>query len=127
MSEGTVFRKGFVIPRWLAWVMVFAGMDIFRLGNVSSGLNLTEMNNFITYLQVYKKRCLKCWARYLCAGGCPLDFVRVGDEKCEISKTLTRLAIAIYSLIKERNQLLFTTLISRNFANKINRLVLSYA
>jgi hypothetical protein len=32
MSEGTVFRKGFVIPRWLAWVMVFAGIIIFLIG-----------------------------------------------------------------------------------------------
>jgi hypothetical protein len=32
MAESSTAPKGFVIPRWLAWVMVFAGIIIFLIG-----------------------------------------------------------------------------------------------
>lgn len=101
-----------------------AGLNQFKIGNVYTGLDSEQLRDFETYHGINKKaECRKCWARYLCAGGCLLDFVRLYDEDCRISMIGTRLAVAIYAIVKEKNQLLFTSLVNQDYLGTLIKIL----
>lgn len=98
-----------------------AGVGQFKIGNVYSGLEQEKMRAFEAQLGIDNRgtKCRSCWARYLCAGGCPLDFIRLYDEDCRISKASTELAIAVYATVREASQLLFISLIDQGFLSTL--------
>lgn len=102
-----------------------AGMTQFKLGDIFTGLDSEQMQQFKARLGINKEaKCLECWARYLCAGGCLLDFVHSYDEDCMISMVSTRLAVAIYAIIKEENQLLLTGLVNPDYIDTLAKMLL---
>lgn len=78
------------------------GKPEFNMGNVSDGIVTPAlMRRFYEARVPYKPRCIKCWARYLCGGGCHAGaLLSTGDIKepdplaCLIMKT--RLEFALY-------------------------------
>jgi uncharacterized protein len=102
-----------------------AAMGEWKLGTLERGLNSEAMDGWAaaTSLEL-REDCRDCWARHLCAGGCPLRLVRRFDEqRCEINKHSTRLAIAIYAGIKERNEMMLAGLVDEGFLTQMRQLV----
>jgi uncharacterized protein len=102
-----------------------AAMDTWQLGTLEGGLSQAAMDSWreiVTFDR--RENCQACWARYLCAGGCPLQLVRSFDEGgCEINQLATQLAIAIYALVKESNETMLAALVDKDFMAHIKYLL----
>ncbi|MBI1986745.1 MAG: SPASM domain-containing protein [Nitrospinae bacterium] len=60
----------------------FAGSPDLSLGRIEQGLDLGRQTAFFQRVHSTKRaeKCLECWIRYLCAGGCYFEsYVRHGD------------------------------------------------
>lgn len=102
-----------------------AAMEEWMLGTLEDGLDKKKVDRWtaVTSFEYYPY-CRKCWARYLCAGGCPLRLVkRVDKQRCEISQHSTRLAIALYAAVKEKNEMMFAALVDEEFLSYIERML----
>lgn len=100
-----------------------AAMGKCWLGHVKNGLDHRRVMSFVRSIAIENKNdCSKCWARYLCAGGCCLPLVRNFDEDCKFNKTATRLAIYIFAMIREKNELLLSCLVNPQFLLKFRRI-----
>ncbi len=102
-----------------------AAMKEWKLGTLKGGLNKRALKRWIR-TSSYEKRakCRKCWAQNLCLGDCPLRLVRSIDEKkCLINQFSTRLAIAIYCAVKEKNEIKFASLVDEEFLVLIEKII----
>lgn len=102
-----------------------AAMDEWILGTLDCGLDKSAKDRWSLISSFeHKSSCKTCWARYLCAGGCPLRLVRqVDEERCEMNKHSTRLAIAIYAAVREENGLMLAALVDEEFLSHIKRMI----
>lgn len=98
-----------------------AAMGEWKLGTLNNGLNENAVDKWTAVASFeHRPDCNTCWARYLCAGGCPLRLVRRFDEqRCEINQHATRLAIAVYAAVKEQNEVMFAALVDEGFLSYI--------
>jgi uncharacterized protein len=59
----------------------FAGVENMKMGNIENYCG-EGMNDYYRTPVVNMPRCLPCWARYLCGGGCFYDnMARTGDYR----------------------------------------------
>lgn len=59
----------------------FAGVENMKMGNIED-YSVEGMNDYYRTPVVNMPRCLPCWARYLCGGGCFYDnMARTGDYR----------------------------------------------
>ena len=102
-----------------------AAMDEWKLGYLDSGINKKAVDKWRVISSFENtSSCKTCWARYLCAGGCPLRLVRQADEKrCEMNKHATKLAIALYAAVKEENEVMLAALVDEEFLSHIKRMI----
>lgn len=85
----------------------FVGLPEFRLGDVFTGLNRTDITDTFKGINVYtKKACRECWARFYCSGGCAAnawnlngDLASVYEIGCELQKK--RVECALWLKAKE--------------------------
>lgn len=98
-----------------------AAMGESKLGILKEGLNKRGGERWAAFASFENRaECKKCWARYLCAGGCPLLLVRYFDEqRCEINQHSARLAIAIYTTVKEKSEMMLAALVDDGFLSYI--------
>lgn len=83
----------------------FAGDTGFRLGNVWSGVTRSDVADRFRELGVLEKpQCRRCWARYLCSGGCHAAAYKASgridgaDEvACGITRIRLEAALAAYA------------------------------
>lgn len=81
----------------------FVGNDNFKMGNVyEKGLNQEIANNFKNGNIYSKPKCMDCWARFYCSGGCQANNYNFSGDihepyslGCEIMKKRVECAIAI--------------------------------
>lgn len=94
-----------------------AAMQEWKLGTIAGGLETGAMDAWADTASFENRSdCRKCWARYLCAGGCPLRLVRSFDEqRCEINQHSVRLAIAIFTAVQEENEMMLAALVDEDF------------
>ncbi len=79
----------------------FAGISEFRLGDIYSGINRSDITDTFKRLNVYtKKACRQCWARFYCSGGCAAnawnfqkDLTGVYEIGCELQKKRVECAL----------------------------------
>ncbi|WP_456474596.1 radical SAM protein [Candidatus Pyrohabitans sp.] len=105
---------------------VAAAQGVHRIGDVHNGLYAEKTKRFLQKISIENRdECANCWARYLCAGGCFLLLVRDYDSKrrCEINLRNTELAIAIFALIREKNELLLSSLLDPTFLPRLRKLI----
>lgn len=84
----------------------FVGMESFLLGDVWSGISRPEVAEGFRRSGVRQKpQCQKCWARYLCSGGChAVAYQSTGDISgsdevaCGITRARLEAALAAYAL-----------------------------
>ncbi len=102
-----------------------ADLGEFQLGTLDSGLNQDLLNKWIAHSSFSnREECSPCWARNLCIGGCPLQWLRDLDEqRCKISHYSTQLAIAIYAAVKEQNEMMLASFVDEEFLAKITEML----
>ncbi|MGB9679356.1 MAG: thioether cross-link-forming SCIFF peptide maturase [Thermoanaerobacteraceae bacterium] len=88
----------------------FVGIDEFKMGDLEHGIVEKEMQQNFIESDIYKREeCTKCWARFLCSGGCYANNYNINGDinkpyelACEMQKRRFENAIAIkaYKLLK---------------------------
>lgn len=103
-----------------------AAMKKYKIGDVFTGLYKEKQGQLIQRISIENRtECQKCWARYLCAGGCFLPLVRECDKKCAMRLLSTELAIAIFAIVKEKTELLLASLVDERFLSNVEKLISS--
>lgn len=84
----------------------FIGLKEFSIGNAHEGVDEKKREEYRKNTVDQREPCQKCWARYLCGGGCLYqsymanDTIYKPDEaKCELIKHLITEAIRLYSYL----------------------------
>ncbi len=81
----------------------FVGMEQFKLGNVDTGIEKTELVDEFKLCNVYAKdKCKDCFARFYCSGGCAANsynfhgnLLDAYDIGCELERKRVECAIMI--------------------------------
>jgi len=62
----------------------FVNEDAGYMGDLNKGINTDVQNQWLTTRHVHKQEpCSKCWARYLCGGGCHHEVIEKGRPACD--------------------------------------------
>jgi uncharacterized protein len=72
----------------------FAGFQEFKMGNVFTGIDRSDIIDKFKKINVYtREKCRECWARFYCSGGCTAnawqfkkDLSGVYEIGCEMQK-----------------------------------------
>lgn len=75
------------------------------MGDVFNGINRADIGNLFNSAHVNnKKKCLRCWARYICGGGCHAYAIEFNGDilnpygiECELMKHRIELGAYIYA------------------------------
>ena len=86
----------------------FAGLENFRIGNVSDGIKRNEIREeFAANCVLGKKHCENCFAKYFCGGGCAANAYNFSGKLtgqyeigCELTKKRLELSLAIAAIEK---------------------------
>jgi uncharacterized protein len=89
----------------------FVGKDEYILGNIDSGIERMDIiNQFISANVLTKSKCQKCWAAYLCGGGCfanayimNKNIMEPHEIDCELMRFRIKLAAYISSRLDKEN------------------------
>lgn len=92
---------------------MFVGVEEWKIGHVSSGLDHAKRLRFLErFRQRKREQCSACWARYQCSGGCyketydhdlMLPQVPIQEsQRCQFTKRALELALAIYAEFEDR-------------------------
>lgn len=90
----------------------FVGMDEFKLGNVDTGIEKTELVDEFKLCNVYAKdKCKDCFARFYCSGGCAANsynfhgnLLDAYDVGCELERKRVECAIMIKAALAEEGE-----------------------
>ena len=62
----------------------FVGDEEGAMGNLQDGVDRTKRSTWLADRHVHRQEpCSKCWARYLCGGGCHHEVIRRGRPACD--------------------------------------------
>lgn len=97
---------------------LFVGKEEYIMGDVFSGIKRRDIQSTFQAAHVRnKKKCMQCWARYLCGGGCHAhaitfnkDILQPYDIECELMKRRIKLGAYIYARLKEENPQIFQSI-----------------
>ena len=90
----------------------FVGMEEFKLGNVDTGIEKTELVDEFKLCNVYAKdKCKDCFARFYCSGGCAANsynfhgnLLDAYDVGCELERKRVECAIMIKAALAEEGE-----------------------
>jgi len=90
----------------------FVGNDEYSMGDVFNGISRPDISGFFVSAHVNnKKKCLHCWARYICGGGCHAyavefngDILKPYGIECELMKHRIELGAYIYAELADGYQ-----------------------
>ncbi|MDR1537616.1 MAG: thioether cross-link-forming SCIFF peptide maturase [Clostridiales bacterium] len=80
----------------------FVGMEEFKLGDITGGIDNVKLRGEFARCNVYaKEECLECWAKFYCSGGCAANayhqngsILKPYELGCELQKK--RIECALY-------------------------------
>jgi len=83
------------------------GIERYRLGNVFTGVERTDIQELFEGAHVdSKKRCTSCWARYVCGGGCHAHNIEFSGDilepytvECHLMRHRIELGAYIYATL----------------------------
>jgi uncharacterized protein len=89
----------------------FVDSDTHKLGNLATGIDRNEQNDFLERGHINRKpECHTCWARPVCSGGCYHEaYVRYGDtghanlHYCDWIRRWTDVCLKVYGEIAVKN------------------------
>ena len=62
----------------------FVGDEEGAMGSLTTGVNITRRSDWLRDRHVHRQEpCQRCWARYLCGGGCHHEVIRRGRPACD--------------------------------------------
>jgi uncharacterized protein len=62
----------------------FVGDKEGAMGSLTTGVNITRRSEWLRDRHVHRQEpCSRCWARYLCGGGCHHEVIRRGRPACD--------------------------------------------
>lgn len=87
----------------------FVGNEEFKLGDIYNGINKHELIKTFKNGHIYNKpKCMECWARFYCSGGCQANNYNFNKDihvpyelGCEMMKKRVECAIAIKAKLME--------------------------
>ena len=90
----------------------FVGMEEFKLGNVDTGIEKTDLVDEFKLCNVYAKdKCKDCFARFYCSGGCAANsynfhgnLLDAYDIGCELERKRVECAIMIKAALAEEGE-----------------------
>lgn len=81
----------------------FVGMEPFIIGNIDSGFDPLKIDALLKRYRAAREVCQRCWAVFMCAGGCMYDvanpdgtFSAGENDNCRITKKLIELSVLVY-------------------------------
>jgi len=88
----------------------FVGKDEYLMGSVFDGIKRRDVQLLFNSAHVNnKKTCLRCWARYICGGGCHAyaiefngDIMKPYSVECELMKYRIELGAYMYTEIADK-------------------------
>ena len=81
----------------------FVGDDSGKMGDLASGIDRQRRNTWLADRHVhFQSPCHKCWARYLCGGGCHHEVLRRGRPACEYIRGWLKYCLEAYIRTLER-------------------------
>ena len=96
------------------------GIDEFRAGSLEAGIDWGAVSRIASLTCEGRPVCSKCWARYICGGGCfYLSYYAAGDiagpdgVMCEMIKHVTRLAMKFLLRLEENHPPLYAAMKTR--------------
>lgn len=89
----------------------FVGIEEFKLGNVDTGIERTELVDEFKLCNVYAKdKCKDCFARFYCSGGCAANsynfhgnLLDAYDIGCELERKRVECAIMIKAALADKD------------------------
>lgn len=102
----------------------YMGMQEYAVGTLTSGIDYAKTIVFRHSNVFEKEECKKCWAKFMCGGGC--SHICVNQEKdikkapaayCETYRKVYELAIYIYTELKQWDDDVFRKAFERREAN----------
>jgi len=96
----------------------FVGHSNYLMGDIYNGIKNTSIKEVFSNAHVRNKcKCMSCWARYICGGGCHYhavqynkDILSPHDIECEMFKHRIELGIYLYISLKNKNLSMHNTL-----------------
>jgi uncharacterized protein len=89
----------------------FVGKAEYVMGDVYTGITNTSIKATFSNAHVRNKsKCMSCWARYICGGGCHSHAIQYNNDiliphdlECEMMKRRIELGIYLYTTLKDKN------------------------
>ena len=89
----------------------FVGKSEYLMGDVHTGIKNNAIKEIFSNAHVRNKsRCMSCWARYLCGGGCHAHAVEYNNNilvphevECEMMKRRIELGVYLYTALMDKN------------------------
>lgn len=80
----------------------FVGLNEWKMGNISQG-KFIQHPEFLGDSVERSASCQKCWARYICGGGCPYVNKVIKERRCIFTQESIKLACKTYARLFEKN------------------------
>jgi uncharacterized protein len=101
----------------------FVGKTDYVIGDVYEGITREDIRDkFVSAHVRNKKKCMGCWARYICGGGCHAladlyndNIFNPYDVECELFKYRVELGAYIYSRLQEKCPGIFDNIFNNKF------------
>jgi uncharacterized protein len=105
---------------------LFGQLLQYQVGDVCSGMDEDRREQWIETDVDKKAACRRCWARYICGGGCVyLAAEENGDPRlpwsveCELTRHIIQLAMWIHSELRENAPAAFVDLLSTKWQQRL--------
>lgn len=100
----------------------FVGQNEYVMGDVFSGIkDIGIQKTFLSAHVRNKDKCMACWARYICGGGCHAiaimfnkDIFQPYDIECELMRYRIKLGAYLYASLKD-NPSMFESIYNRRY------------
>jgi uncharacterized protein len=88
----------------------FVDDEVGRLGDVKDGLRRDKRNAWLAERHVHRQEpCSKCWARYLCGGGCHHEVIYRGRPACDFIRGWLHHCLVTYVNVMEQRPDFFSS------------------
>jgi uncharacterized protein len=86
----------------------FVGDALGAMGHIADGVDRDAQARWLTDRHVHRQQpCNRCWARYLCGGGCHHEVIHRGRPACDFIRGWLHYCLAAYGRLSRRRPDLF--------------------
>lgn len=101
----------------------FVGQKEYVMGDVFNGIKNRDIQRaFLAANVINKEKCMRCWARYICGGGCHAyaimfnkNILQPYDVECELMRYRIKLGAYLYANLKHRSPMIFQNIYNESW------------